>query len=390
MIRRPMTLVFCLALTLPAGRAMAQQAPATAAPAEKSQAPQPAASPASPRDADAFFTQVAVSAFLDAYLGYDANRPSTQQAQFRSYDGRHNSLSLSMAELALEKKPTADSRAGFRVDLDYGSTPQIVHASEPGGTTTFQNIGQAYVSFLVPAGSGLQIDIGKFYTAIGNEVVKAKDDWNYSRSLLFTLAEPTYHMGVRVAYTVNDRVLLSAHLVNGWNDVVDNNTGKTVGAQLTLKPIPALTISEMYMGGPEQANDSADWRHLSDTVVSYAAAPKVSVAMNYDYGRDMINGAVVSWQGAAGYVRLQPVAWFAFSPRIEHYSDPNGVTSGTSQALDELTLTAEMTHKDGVVLRLEYRHDWSDHQVFLKGADSHVGHQDTFTVGLLYALSSKQ
>src|SRR5205807_2541782 len=66
----------------------------------------------------------------------------------------HNSFSISLAEIALEKKPTADSRAGFRVDLDFGSTSNIVHAAEPAGTTTYQNLQQAYVSYLAPAGKG--------------------------------------------------------------------------------------------------------------------------------------------------------------------------------------------------------------------------------------------
>jgi Putative beta-barrel porin-2, OmpL-like. bbp2 len=29
---------------------------------------------------------------------------------------------------------------------------------------------------------------------MGNEVIETKDNWNYGRSLLFTLAVPYYHM----------------------------------------------------------------------------------------------------------------------------------------------------------------------------------------------------
>ncbi len=306
----------------------------------------------------------------------------------RNFDVQHNSFSLNLAELALEKKPTADSRAGFRVDLDYGPTATMVHAAEPGGTQTFQNILQAYASYLAPIGHGLQFDIGKFATPMGYEGIKTRDNWNYSRSLLFTLAEPYYHAGVRVNYSINDHVSLSAHLVNGWNNVVDNNGGKTVGLQATFKPSSAVTIVQSYMGGPEQANDNADWRHLADTVITYTATPTVSLAMNYDYGRDRVAASTVTWQGVAGYLRYQPNAWFAFTPRAEYYDDPNGSTTGVVQKIKEITLTAEFKQKDGVLLRVEYRRDSSNTPFFQTSELNRVNHQDTLTVGIVYAFSS--
>jgi hypothetical protein len=100
-------------------------------------------------------------------------------------------------------KQRSDSRGGFRVDLDYGPTATLVHSFEPTGEATggdLQNIEQAYVSYLAPAGAGLQLDFGKFVTPAGYEVIETKDNWNYSRSLLFALAVPYYHLGLRASY----------------------------------------------------------------------------------------------------------------------------------------------------------------------------------------------
>jgi hypothetical protein len=143
------------------------------------------------------------------------------------------------------------------------------------------------------------------------------------------------------------------------------------------------------MGGPEQANDNADWRHLLDTVVTYTASPTVSVAMNYDYGRDTVAGSPVTWQGVAGYLRYQPRPWFAVTPRAEYYDDPDGITTGVTQRIKEATLTMEFKHKNGLLLRAEYRRDMSDTPFFLKDASSLVKHQDTLTVGIVYAFSSR-
>jgi hypothetical protein len=207
----------------PANVAAAQAAPAASAPSSDSAL-------------STFFKNTELSGFVDGYFGYNFNKPATRKAGVeRTFDVQHNSFSLSMAELALEKKPTSDSRAGFRLDLDYGQTQTIVNATEPGDKTVLQNLGQAYLSYLAPAGSGLQIDFGKFVTPLGNEVIKAKDNWNYSRSLLFTSAIPFYHMGIRATYNFTDKFALAGYVVNGWNNVVDNNTAKTVAVAATLK-----------------------------------------------------------------------------------------------------------------------------------------------------------
>ena len=64
----------------------------------------------------------------------------------------------------------------------------------------------------------MQFDFGKFVTPFGNEVIESKDNWNYSRSLLFSLAIPYYHQGLRATYSPNDQVTLAGYLVNGWNN----------------------------------------------------------------------------------------------------------------------------------------------------------------------------
>ena len=46
------------------------------------------------------------------------------------------------------------------------------------------------------------MDVGKFVTSAGAEVIETNGNWNYSRSLLFALAIPYYHMGVRTSMPV--------------------------------------------------------------------------------------------------------------------------------------------------------------------------------------------
>ena len=374
-------------------------APTTAA-SETTAAVEPQA-PAAPAENPVltFFKSTELMGFVDTYYSYNFNTPATACATvggvaifncLHNFDASHNSFTLNLAELALEKKPTADSRGGFRIDLDYGSAAAIVAGFDPSPTSINQNIQQAYASYLAPAGKGtIQLDFGKFVTQHGAEVIETRDNWNYSRSLLFALAIPYYHMGVRMAYNPNDKVSLGANISNGWNNIVDNNTGKTVGFMAVLKPASALSWTLNYMVGPEQADDNGDMRHLFDTTVAYTASPQLSLMLNYDFGKDTVGDTGVQWQGVGGYLKYTPSSWFALIPRYEFLRDADGFMTGVSQDLQEFTLTAEFKHKDGMTMRVEYRSDMAEEAYFLRHTDELVKNQNVFTLGWIYAFSSK-
>ena len=343
-----------------------------------------------------FFRKTELAGFADMYFHYNFNKPATGSfTPLRNFDSQHNQFSFALAELAFIKPATSDDRVGFRLDLDYGPVADAVNAFEPAGDV-FRNIQQGYISYMAPVGTGLTIDIGKFVTQHGAEVIEAKDNWNYSRSFLFALAIPYYHMGVRLGYAPNDRVTLGGYVVNGWNNATDNNSGKTYGLQAILKPTGSMSIVQNYMGGPEQTDNPDDWRHLSDTTLTYTVNDMFSVMGNYDYGHD--SGSDQTWQGLGLYAKAQVNPNFALIPRIEFLDDKDGFMSGAAQKLKEFTLTAEVKHTQGLIMRVEYRRDWSDVDFFVDGDGPRPNentfsalraNQNTFSVGFIYAFSSK-
>src|SRR4029453_5130922 len=115
------------------------------------QAPAPAENPVLK-----FFSSTELTGFGDAYYTSTFNNPAKECVTvggvaifncLHNFDVAHNAFSLNLAELALEKKPSTDSRAGFRVDLDYGSAAAVVAGFDPGGTSIYQNVQQAYLSY---------------------------------------------------------------------------------------------------------------------------------------------------------------------------------------------------------------------------------------------------
>ena len=107
------------------------------------QEPAPSPTPEPPK--------VDVTGFVDVYYGYNFNQ--TDPA-FRTFDVQHNTFSLSLAEVAFAKTVSPESRVGFRVDLDFGKTADLVAAYEPedNGQEIYKHIQQAYVSLLTGQG----------------------------------------------------------------------------------------------------------------------------------------------------------------------------------------------------------------------------------------------
>ena len=108
--------------------AVAKAAAEISSPVDEPQAAAPAAPAENP--VLAFFKNTELSGFVDTYYSYNFNTPAKACATvggvavfncLHNFDVAHNAFSLNLAEIAFEKKPTTDSRGGYRIDVDYGS-----------------------------------------------------------------------------------------------------------------------------------------------------------------------------------------------------------------------------------------------------------------------------
>lgn len=374
-------------------------APAPAAPsAQNNLVPAAAGAAPAPPSLAGLLGPTTLSGFVDVYYGQNFNNPAAQANNLRFFDAATNQFGLNLVELVVDKTPDpASSRTGYHIALGFGQAMNAVNGSEPRAGLGFdQYLKEAYFSYLAPVGKGLQVDVGKFVTPHGAEVIETKDNWNYSRGLLFSYAIPYYHFGMRAKYAFNDKYSLTGYFVNGWNNVVDNNTGKTYGMSFGWNPNKKFGVTENYMAGPEQNSLNSAWRQLTDTVITYSPNSKLSFMVNGDYGRgdriDLGEGVFskpVYWTGVAGYVKYALSGTSAFSTRFEHYDDHDGFTTGTAQHINEFTTTFERLIAKHIISRLEFRRDMSNKDVFLKG-NTPVGGQNTMTAGMVYTFDTRE
>jgi len=336
-----------------------------------------------------------LSGFVDVYYGQNFNNPATRTNGLRFFDAASNQFGLNLIELVVDKTPDpSNSRTGYHIALGYGQAMNaITGAGLTNSLSADQYVKEAFFSYLAPVGKGLQIDVGKFVTPAGFEVIETKDDYNYSRGILFSYAIPYYHFGMRAKYAFNDKYSLTGYFVNGWSNVIDNNSGKTYGLSFGWNPTKKLSIVQNYLAGPEQNNLNTDWRQLSDTVISYAATKRLTLAANYDYGRgDHITGVAdpVYWTGIAGYVKYALNDKYSVSTRYEYYNDHYGFTTGTAGHIQEVTGTFEHPFATHILSRLEFRHDIANNPIFTKGSAMPVNSQTTLAAGMVFLFDSRE
>jgi hypothetical protein len=206
--------------------------------------PAPAAAPA-PTGLAGLLGPTTLSGFVDGYYGYNSNQPANRTTALRNFDVNSSQFALNMLELVADKAPDATaSRVGYHVALGFGQAMNLINGGEiaspnvpgtpvlgpPSTITNFdQYLKEGYLEYLAPVGKGLQINLGKFVTPAGAEVIETKDNWNYSRGLLFSWAIPYFHFGMSGKYAFNSKFAVTGYLMNGWNNSVDNGNGRTTG-----------------------------------------------------------------------------------------------------------------------------------------------------------------
>ncbi|MBC7925186.1 MAG: porin [Bryobacteraceae bacterium] len=320
------------------------------------------------------------SGLVDGYYSFNFNHPASRNNNLRYFDAKANQFSLNMAKLTAEHAPDP---VGFKVDFLFGRAADLFHATEPAGVEVYKHLLQAYVSVKPTNWKGVQFDFGKFVTSAGAEVTETHLNWNYSRGLLYANG-PFYHMGGRLTAPVSKNVTLGYQILNGWNNVEDNNSGKTHGITTAFTSSRFNWFNNYYVG-PEKSNTNDGWRHFYDTVLAINPAGRVNGLVNFDYGQENNpDGRASKFYGVMGALRFPLGERFAFSPRYEWYKDRDALITGRAQTLQEATATLEYKMVEGFVGRLEYRRDWSNIGYFDRGNEpGSARNQDTVLIGLV-------
>jgi hypothetical protein len=298
---------------------------------------------------------ITYSGFLDVYYIKNLASPVTGANKIRVFDPVDNEFNLAYGEVSIQKKA---GPIGFRVDLGTGKVSTLSL------TGLFQ---QAYATVILPIGEGLTIDVGQFVTHMGYEVIESKDNWNYSRSILFGWAIPFYHTGARLSYPVLSNLTATVSILNGWNTVTDNNTSKTLGLMVNYAVFSSTSITLCGISGVEQTEPSISGkRNVLNLILTQSVSDNLSLAVDADYGEERMQAGLATWKGGAVYGKYILNQKSAVALRYEIYNDGSNfspLSTGASK-LSEMTATYEYKPYDNLIVRGEARNDMSDKAFF--------------------------
>jgi hypothetical protein len=381
--------------------------------------------------ADPHCRPLVIGGYLDATYQYNFNRPENQTNNQRIFDNDSNGFNMHLAELTFQRLPTDPGQAGFRIDTAFGTDARVFASQDTQGTgrgNQFEvvDLKQAYIEYIagVGCGNGVTIDMGKFVTWAGAEVIEASDNMNASRSFLFGDAIPFTHTGLRATYTpFKDKWTIGAGVVNSWDFIQNPMNSPTAIWYSSYTPLKWLTWqldgtigNELFIderqrfadatsaatfanpNAPEldptdpntpgakstvlgkkfDPRNSNQPRALVDTVITFAnlSGPfeKFTFVLNADYATEgqapnELPGVTTvhkwrNWYGGAVYAKYQATKNWYIAGRYEYFNDPQGVRTGFRQALQSATITADWALSDPLHIRFEYRHDMSNIQSF--------------------------
>ncbi len=353
---------------------------------------------------------IEIHGFASTSYNYNFNNPVTNangNSRNRIYDRDSNTFKFDSGEIVFVKETPNIGDIGFRTDLNFGNSVPAVNAANGltgagVGLRDDFDVQQGYISYNAPIGKGLQIDMGKFITHVGAEVIEGHDGYNYnfSRSFMFGFGGPFVHTGVRAGYSISDDLSFLFMVANdALGADVDGNNGKGYGAQVGYSPRDDVSVILNWVGGNRNIGvNNNSWLSLWDMVVDVSLTEKTLLQVNVDYGTQAGNSAVVTggdanWWGVSTIVRHDYNKCFSINARAEYFSDEDGtqttvggVNNRTSgQKLWEFTITPEFRIKQNLVVRFEYRHDESTRFAFNDTNNNALNSsQDTLAANALF------
>lgn len=346
-----------------------------------------------------------VSGFVD--VGYNYNPNGQSMNDYRSFDANANTITLQNAKIGIAGE--MDNSVGYNVELMFGNDASVTNATgfyDPGtGDSSVQaDISQAYLTYPCSI-TGAKFTLGKFVTPFGVEVIEAKDNYNISRGLLFGYAIPTNHTGLKADKGfADDQLTTTIGIVNGWDNMKDNNSGKTAIAQIGTTMVPKTSImlggsygaeqDEPTLIAADQRSVNGNARGLIDAIVKVTPTDSLTFIANADFGEEKFNddSSVTSdkrttgnWSGLGLHANFQISDAVSIAGRWESLDD-DGTRTGMEQVLRSETVTVQ-TKKDSVIYRLEYRtdhstfHDSSSGMMAFKGKTGAMDRMSQSTIG---------
>lgn len=311
-----------------------------------------------------FMGKVTVEGYIDAYYSYDFNKPAGNDRPYFVSMARHNELTINLAYIDIKY---SSSRLRARFVPGFGT---YINANYAGENGTLKNIVEASTGVKLSRNKNIWLDAGVFGSPYTNESAISKDHLAYTRSFAPEYV-PYYLSGLKLTLPLNSKLSAYIYLLNGWQQIGDVNSGKSVGTQLEYRPNGYWLLNwNTYVGDESSASAPQNGVRIFNDVYFIYSKGKWSVTGCVYYGvQKRENQGNATWWQANIIGRYSVSEKASVTLRIEHFNDPNSVqitpiTSVTGFSSYSSSAGVNFKIAENVLLRGEYRTFWSDKAVY--------------------------
>ena len=318
--------------------------------------------------------------------------------RFRAGDADANTFSLQAVQLVLEREATTAGTWGLRVQAEYGKLAELIDAdpSFDDGSNNAFSVSEYFATWRT---EGLfwgtdDWQIGRFQSPLGYESAANAQNVMVTRNPVYQLGTPSTHTGVRAAITIAPDLTATVYFVNGWDNQLDADSGKTGIVSLTTRPVADWWGSGFALNGSWGHEGSAD-DHLGDKTGFLEFVWTTEPAESWRTALDLITASssdaisrpgrgneTRKWHGAAAYLTHDVRDDIEVSGRLGYYSD-NQFRVGRQRLMDA-GIAIRYRLAEGLTVMLELRHDWSpDGEPYRKSSGGKTDVQDTVTGSVL-------
>ncbi len=287
------------------------------------------------------------------------------------FDNRTD-FNMHQLALAIEKKTDTEKKCwdiGGRVDYLFGADGPDAQAfgdqSWDYGWNSSSQYGSAIPQMYVELAFGdWTIKGGRFWTAIGYEVVPATGNFFFSHSYTCYYAEPFTHTGFQVTRKINDKLSLFGGWVDGWDSGFDNRNSADNflgGVNLTFSEKASLIWAVTAGNWGSGVIGNAGKIYMNSFVFNYKLTDKWTYVFQHDLGSNTDNGTGdTMWYGVNQYLTYQINDCTAVGARLEWFRDNDGVrvVAGNAGNYYEATLGVNVKPHSNLLIRPEIRWDW--------------------------------
>jgi hypothetical protein len=314
----------------------------------------------------------------------------------RLYDRQQNTFTLNALALVLDKPyDPAKFSAGFHTEVLVGQDASVIQSTGFFSPTTPADVPHLYVTLNVPtaSGNGLQFKVGRIPTLLGLEVIETYANPNWSEGNQFIYVENFTATGLSVETKFNDHVDAQFRVINGWDQVVDNNTRKSLMGRVGIYPDALTSLGVVGFWGPEEPGNNTANRYGFEGLL-WRKMGNAQLWVQGDYGQEQANAALPDPTKDAKWWALGSWVTYDFSPTLglalrgDYVDDQNGArtsntfgfpaSTGAKHKFGSGTATLNIKAWPGAMLRPELRYDRSTLAAF-------NGKKDQITVAMALA-----